>query len=243
MKNIPILIILLITCPLFLLAQKKYTPTPIQKEKKYNKEIGLDISNYLIVPLGGRRLRTEFELMFKSRLEKGDIRIKLNRNGKATWNGDETFSYIQLNDGCVPHMAIRNKYHYYNTYDLMFGYTRNMQFRRFLFFLGLDAKIGLNRGATAISVVGCENGMTVGGGLIETLPNFDNNIGFVPVLGTKLPLTKRILLTFELGVHFNRRFGKWNLWTDVRRTSTILIENNTIHFERIINDIALTFLF
>lgn len=232
--------LLLLSLSSFLLAQSKH---------KLNQEIGLDFSyfsNQLVFHQRWSKPTNFLELIYKSHLKKGDLRIRLAYSRFPLHNnqflGDAIFlSSCPTQDFMV---GYRNIFSPGKHYYLGMGYAGVKKIKKFAVFAGADLGIGLYRGSTLIYSIRCHPAVgPYGYSLRKSLLGRYNSLGLNAFWGGKMWLHKRIILSFELGIRGNFLFGQRGRIDEQVRTRYFPYREWNWDSNHLTNDLSVSFLF
>ena len=211
----------------------------------YKHEFGIDVIPAIVTFSGITSNVLETELQYKYRLEQGDWRIKFNLNNRPL-SSQPWLVRRRLSDDVADNpVYLVNYYRPRNGVLFNVGYTRHAQFERLRFYYGLDANIGWSRSNTEV----VEEYRNPVNGLMKQdqnalLSNQNIYLGITPVLGAKIPLAERLVVSVEFGLSIDQRLNPFlQVQYPDGQTLNYAIPKTDISFQRLLNDIAVSWLF
>lgn len=203
-----------------------------QKQNPFLREFGLDLTWMIVAASGHNPVSTDVELIFKESHDKLDLRFKLLLASNFTERNliqSSTKDSIQLLNYFRPHRTIA----------LNLGVAYKKIARDLPIYIGVDAAIAWNQGDTEVDqcLIGasCKR--------FQGLSNQHLTVGLIPHLGTKLPLTDRLMFTVEFGTQISYHFGKRSYMDENEQIGEYRIDGLELELNRLVNDIAVVYLF
>lgn len=187
-----------------------------QQKKQSTKgfEIGIDVLPY-IVQIGDDipGLRKDWEVFFKSKMEKGGVRLKIGHYNEPI-HEKKLFKTVQVTTACTDATFFKNEIYPYDFYFFTIGYEAKKNIKWLEIIYGLDLSYSRYKGQTIVRKVFCSgviNGEQIGGeSLWRIIPKSNYfGLGATPFLGVRLPVLKRLNLTLETGVQCNFVLGDY----------------------------------
>lgn len=203
-----------------------------QRQNPFLREFGMDLTWMIVAASGHNPVSTDVELIFKETHDKLDLRFKLLISSNFT---ERTLMQSSTTDS----IQLLNYYRPHRTIALNLGVAYKKITRDLPIYVGVDAAIAWNSGDTEVDrcLIGdsCKR--------FQGLSNQHITVGVIPLLGTKLPLTDRLMFTVEFGTQINYHFGKRSYMNSEEVIKEYRIDGLELELNRLVNDIAILYLF
>lgn len=203
-----------------------------QKQSPYLREFGLDLIWMIVSMSGHETASTDVELIFKESHDELDLRFKflLSTNFR---DRDLIHSYTKDS------IQTLNFYRQRKTAAINIGVAYNKITEGLPFYVGADFQMAWHTGDTEVDR--CLIGSTCK--RFQGLSNQNLSVGVIPFLGTKIPLTDRLMFTVEFGTQINFHFGKRKYLNIENEVQEYQINGLEMQLNRLVNDIAVVYLF
>lgn len=203
-----------------------------QKQSPYLREFGLDLIWMIVSTSGHEPASTDVELIFRESHDKLDLRFKflLSTNFRdRNLIGSFTKDSIQT----------LNFYRQQKTAAVNIGVAYNKITEGLPVYVGADFQIAWHSGDTEVDrcLIGdnCKR--------FQGLQNQHLSVGLIPVFGTKIPLSDRLMFTLEFGTQINYHFGKRKYMNMDDEVNEYAVNGLELQLNRLVNDIAVVYLF
>lgn len=218
------------------------------KKQKTGFEIGLDVLPFTSqIWDDNPGFRKDWEFFFKSRMEHGEFRVKFGHYNEPI-HERKLFKIVNISDDCVDPYAYKNFQDPLGFHFINIGYGVKAKTKWFDIHFGSDVNLSRYKGQTVVYAKYCTHvvdGERYGGETLIKLLEKSNylGIGVTPFIGIKVPLLKRLRLTFETGLQFNLLLGDYTYLLADRSEGYYPIRDFEINWGKLTNDVGISYTF
>ncbi|MEN0004375.1 MAG: hypothetical protein AAF798_09535 [Bacteroidota bacterium] len=204
---------------------------------QYNTEFGIDLSPMIVTLTGNRLDHTNIELFYKEDTGEKDLRFRLGFT--TSFQETEFVKRVSLEE-----TSIFSYYLPQQIWAIDVGVAPHIKAKGIPLYYGVDVQLAFHMGDVYATSETCD---LIDGNpacdILRSVGNTHYSIGLIPVLGTKLNLTERLVFTIEFGTQFNYRIGNYQYLDNENNWQKQSINGLEFLLDRGINDIALSYRF
>lgn len=196
------------------------------------REFGIDLIWMIVASSGHDPASTDLELIFKEAHHDRDLRFKFLLSSNFR-DRDLIHSFSKDSVQTMNFYRMRKKA------AVNIGVAFNKVTEELPVYVGVDFQIAWISGETEVDRCLVANNCK----RFQGLSHQNLSIGITPFLGTKIPLTDRLMFTIEFGTQIDYLFGKRKYLDQDENVREFSVEGLKPDLKRLVNDIAVVYLF
>jgi len=209
-----------------------------QESEEYKNSIGIDAIGGFAAMLGSYNKYDPFELSYIRKGDHLDFRAKFNMN-----NRNFIQDKILQNRYLDPEKILNFKSDFRSKISLQIstGIAKRVKNNILNYYYGFDVFAGINAGKST-SRINDESDI-FGGQYIGDFSSSSYKVGLIPVIGTKIPLFKRLSFELEFGLPLHYDFGSITYYDETRMLKDVSVKGWEFGFDRFLNDLRFSYNF
>ncbi len=206
------------------------------EDQIYKNSLGMDVLPSFGFMFNGDVNYLEFG--YVRSLKKLDLRAKINFDQNRGLN---SIGLRRVEIQPADNLIFGSSYQLNHIVHLSLGVAKRFKKGVLNYYFGVDGDLGFKSGESNAVIFNEETSEVAE--LFETIKTTHHFVGLTPVFGAKIPLMPRVELAVELGVPLVYTFGEIDYLQENRDLATREISTKKVEFNRLLNDVRISFLF